>query len=103
MMPGHQVKFAYAYPGLRKSRSTRSLGIAIIVRAGAVEWGGGDPCGRPRELPPGNNIGIAIIVRAGAVEWGGGDPCGRPRELPRTPGEMRSVHTRWWGPLRSPS
>src|SRR6266478_10234237 len=22
-------------------------GIAIIVRAGAVEWGGGDPCGRP--------------------------------------------------------
>ena len=28
---------------------TPLVGIVVIVRAGAVEWGGGDPCGRPRE------------------------------------------------------
>ncbi len=33
-------------------------GIAILVRAGAVEWGGGDPCGRPGELAP-----VRFLVR----------------------------------------
>jgi len=28
------------------------VGIVVIVRAGAVEWSGGDPCGRPCELSP---------------------------------------------------
>ena len=31
---------------------TPLIGIVIIVRAGAAEWGGGSPCGRPRELSP---------------------------------------------------
>ena len=42
--------FVNLYATLNRA-SQKSLnpltGIAIIVRAGAVEWGGGDPCGRP--------------------------------------------------------
>jgi len=35
-------------------------GIVVLVRAGAMEWGGGDPCGRPSS-PLFADINVAFV------------------------------------------
>jgi hypothetical protein len=48
----HSCTISFRWQTNQTIRASQKLlhpltGIAIIVRAGAAEWGGGDPCGRP--------------------------------------------------------
>src|SRR5260221_2548610 len=68
----HSCTISFRWQTNQTIRASQKLlnprtGIAIIVRAGAAEWGGGDPCGRPS----------SSLCKGGGSGVGRWDPCGR--------------------------
>ncbi len=48
---------------------TPLIGLVVIVRAGVVEWGGVDPCGRPDDSQPLPPFLFSCFQKWSGVVW----------------------------------